>query len=476
MSVLSEIELKILVNLVDCIDSAIGIKMLNYTEKDRLLYISCLNDNEKEEVTKKQIKKLQKKVNKCSAEIAPYIMEALRPDHPHNKDFYDLRKNLCQNYLLDFPDELSNISENYKTIESIPDDNDVWDIILFREDIIYNTVENTLFVKYMAIAERLLNYKSILEYKEVNKNFNKVNSKITNDNFNQFIKDLEYNYPLYNTPISSYHQWQVNLKYLKQEILSNLIVLTDEAKKPYLKKMLFDIQEHYKYIHTVKSDVDELYDLYNTNEYKLFHERSYTNELHVVLNNEPKHYEFPVEGSFKINPFHIQERFYNYHYGVTIREAVEFIKFQEMEYGYREKKVFESETISDLLKTNQTNNELNSFTYNNTDSSRLTDLMNGLKENNLIEKNTQLRNFRKIFSGEEIEIQIIWIGSIPELAYFVKTIHSTFKKVENTKQQIWKITAKCFIQEGGKQFDKTKFRGQKPPANKETIEKIAQIL
>jgi hypothetical protein len=457
MSELSAIELKILENLVDCLESAIGVKMLNYTDKDRLLYVSCTNEVEKVEVTKTQIKKLQKKVNKCSSEIAPYIMEVLRPEHPHNKDFYDLRKTLCQNYLLDFPDELSYISENYKTIESVPDDFETWDIILFRDNIIYNTDNNISFVKFMATAERLLNYKSILEYNENNKMVNNENnSNFSNLNFIQFIKDLEYNYPLYHTPISSFHQWQTNLKYLKQEILSNLIVLSGDSKKPYLKKLLFDIQEHYQYVHTVKSDVDELYDLYDTNEYKVLHERSYKNELHVVLNNLPKNYELPTEETFKINPFHIQERFYNYHYGVTIRDAVDFIKFQEIEYGYREIVELEPVNILDINKISNTNIKHKSFKYTNNDSTRLPDLMNALIIANFIDKETEIKQFRKIFSGNEIDIQIIWIGNISELSYFIKSIHNVHKKIEDTKQQIWKITSQCKLKANERSYFNTR--------------------
>lgn len=300
--------------------------------------------------------------------------------------------------------------------------------------------------------------------------------KYNNENFNQFIKDLEYNYPIYHAPISSYHQWQTNLKYLKQEILSNLIVLSNEAKKPYLKKLLFDLQEHYKYVHTVKSDVDELYDLYDTNEYKLLHERSYKNELHIILNNEPKKYEFPTAETFKINPFHIQEKFYNYHYGVTIRDAVDFIKFQEMEYGIREKVEVNPVNILDINKIGNTNIKHNSFKYTNNDSSRLKDLMNALIVNDLIDNETELKNFRKIFSGNEIDKQIIWIGNISELSYFIKTIHNELKKIEDTKQQIWKITSKCFTQSDGKPYDKSKFRGQKTPAKKSIIDKIVKIL
>lgn len=331
----------------------------------------------------------------------------------------------------------------------------------------------------------VLDYKNFLnEFLQEQNNKNEINTsssstqpiKYNDESFNQFIKDLEYNYPIYHAPISSYHQWQVNIKYLKQEILSNLIILTDEAKKPYLKKLLFTLQEHYKYVHTVKSDVDELYNSYNTNEHQLLHQMNYTNELHIVLNNEPKKYEFPTEETFKINPFHIQERFYNYHYGVTIREAVDFIKFQEMEYGIREKVEFNPVNILDINKVGNTKNKLNSFKYTNNDSTILPDLMNALITGNFIDKETEIKHFRKIFSGNEIDKQIIWIGNISELSFFIKSIHNIHKKIEDTKQQIWKITSKCFIQSDGTPFDKSKFRGQKLPAKKSIIDNIVNLL
>ena len=45
----------------------------------------------------------------------------------------------------------------------------------------------------------------------------------------------------------------------------------------------------------------------------VYKRQSLNNELHIILNNEPKKYEFPFEGNFKMNPFSIQEKFYNYH-------------------------------------------------------------------------------------------------------------------------------------------------------------------
>ncbi|MBK8352433.1 MAG: hypothetical protein IPL21_12330 [Saprospirales bacterium] len=127
-------------------------------------------------------------------------------------------------------------------------------------------------------------------------------------------------------------------------------------------------------------------------------------------------------------------------------------------------------------KINNTNNKHKSFKYTNNDSTRLPDLMNELIKANFIDKETEIKQFRKIFSGNEIDKQIIWIGNISELSYFIKTIHNDHKKVEDTKQQIWKITSQCFIQSDGTSFDRSKFRGQKTPANKTIIDNIAKLL
>jgi hypothetical protein len=62
-------------------------------------------------------------------------------------------------------------------------------------------------------------------------------NKIKDDNFNIFIKALEYNYPLEHAPLSYYYQWRDNLSYLKKEVLSNLIHLEQDARKPYINRL-----------------------------------------------------------------------------------------------------------------------------------------------------------------------------------------------------------------------------------------------
>ena len=120
----------------------------------------------------------------------------------------------------------------------------------------------------------------------------------------------------------------------------------------------------------------------------------------------------------------------------------------------------------------------NSFTYINnlTGQTQLTDLMNALKRKNFIDDSTDLKDFRKIFSGEEIEKPIVWTGKISELSYFVKQLHNELKLVEDLKQQQWAVTINCFIQENGEQFNRTKLRTQKVPTTSKSIDSALNTL
>ena len=463
------------------LDCMIDFRLMDYTDKDRLRYAACFNDAEKLIVTQSQIKKMQKKLDKCDLHIAGYISALIIEGNSERcKNYEQLRKDICYNFLSDYIEEIEQIAKNYKTLNKLEkEDTDVWREVLKDETYIFITPDINNFIKFMVVADRLETYKSFLDKDD---NIEKIELKKThsynNQNFTQFIKDLEYNYPIYHTPVSSYHQWQTNLKYLKIEILENLIILTESSKNPYLSKLEFELNNHLKYCHTLKKDLVELYDFYETTEKDVLKWTSLENELHIILNTEPSKYEEIEENNYKMNPFVLQEKFYNYHYYFIIKTAIYFISIQKVKYGYIKEDFIETMPVFTFDSKNEPTkkSEIYSFTYNNTDSTRLTDLMKALKFNNLIASETQLKHFRKIFSGEEIDQPVIWTASITELAYFVKSMHKTFKKILDTKQQHWEITTRCFIQQNGKQFDKTKFRGQKPPASKETIEKIVQIL
>ncbi|HKM94487.1 MAG TPA: DUF6617 family protein [Prolixibacteraceae bacterium] len=108
---------------------------------------------------------------------------------------------------------------------------------------------------------------------------------------------------------------------------------------------------------------------------------------------------------------------------------------------------------------------LQSFTYNDypKNSEKLTDLCDSLKKSGFIHKDTTTINFKKVFSGKEINTPIIWTGNPSEFAYFIKLIYTINHYVDNLKQRQWEVACKCFVQTDGSSFDRTKLRTLKKP-------------
>ncbi len=298
-----------------------------------------------------------------------------------------------------------------------------------------------------------------------------VKPSITDDNFRIFIKALEYNYPIDNAPISTYHQWKYNLSYLKKEVLSNLIHLDQFSRKPYINRLKFELNEELNHTQVNQDELKRLYDKYETSEEQLLRNRSFDNPLHIDIYDEPPKFKDTFEEGFNPDTENIQFTFYNFHYGEIIREAIQFLNEQAVEYGFGTKE----ETPPQPIKTKPS---ALSFKYKNhiSGSVNLTDLMNSLKRSALIHQDTLLGNFRSVFSKKEIEQKIIWTGNISELAHFIKTLHNTAKKVEDTKQKQWDITINCFQLADGTELTKDKLRTQKVPAKATIIEKAVNIL
>ncbi len=294
---------------------------------------------------------------------------------------------------------------------------------------------------------------------------------ISDDNFRIFINALEYNYPIENAPVSAYHQWKYNLSYLKKEVLNNLIHLDQDARKPYINRLKFELNEELQHSQTTREELERLYDKYETSEEQLLRNRSFDNPLHIAIYDEPPKFKDTFEEGFNPDTENIQFTFYNFHYGEIIREAINFLNEQAFEYGFGTKE----ETTPPPIKTKPS---ALSFKYINhtTGSQNLTDLMNSLKRSALIHKDTSLANFRSVFSEREVEQKIIWTGNISELAHFIKTLHNTAKKVHDTKQKQWEITTNCFELADGTELTKDKLRTQKAPARAAIIEKAVNIL
>lgn len=122
-----------------------------------------------------------------------------------------------------------------------------------------------------------------------------------------------------------------------------------------------------------------------------------------------------------------------------------------------------------------TSSNIKSFKYKrfNENPAAITNLMDSLVKNDFIDKSAKLSDFRQVFSGKEIETKIVWNGK-EYLVYFVKQM----KKLKLIKpvKAIWQITAKCFVDSNGNDFDPENLRGQKNPAETSKIDKIINNL
>ena len=258
---------------------------------------------------------------------------------------------------------------------------------------------------------------------------------------------------------------------MKKEVLSNLIHLEQSSRKPYINRLKFELNEELSHAQVTQDELQRLYDKYETSEEQLLRNRSFDNPLHIAIYDEPPKFEDTFEEGFNPDTENIQFTFYNFHYGEIMREAIKFLNEQAIEYGLGTIE----ETPQQPIKTKPS---ALSFKYKNhiSGSVNLTDLMNSLKRNALIHQDTLLGNFRSVFSEKEIEQKIIWTGNISELAHFIKTLHNTAKKVEDTKQKQWEITINCFQMADGTELTKDKLRTQKAPARAAIIEKAVNIL
>ena len=115
-----------------------------------------------------------------------------------------------------------------------------------------------------------------------------------------------------------------------------------------------------------------------------------------------------------------------------------------------------------------------SFTYVDiaTNPIAIKDVYQGLIKGNFINKDTNFKIFKKLFTGEKVEPIIIWTGEISELAYFIKCMHSKLKKVEDTKRKHWKICQNCFQLENNTFISIQQLQYAKTPTSSKNIDKI----
>jgi len=186
-------------------------------------------------------------------------------------------------------------------------------------------------------------------YESFYKNLEKQQPIYVDRDYNQFLKDLYYTYPLYRSPVNFYFQWKENLKYLKNEILENLIVLPAESKIHYLQRMSIKFNELLEDAITSKKQYEKLFVEFKTSEEEVLHQRHLENDLVQILNSDPPSFRDTLEPDFHPQTINLQTDFYNYNYGQIIREALEFVNNQINVLGPNTKSLENNKTENNLL-------------------------------------------------------------------------------------------------------------------------------
>jgi len=107
----------------------------------------------------------------------------------------------------------------------------------------------------------------------------------------------------------------------------------------------------------------------------------------------------------------------------------------------------------------------------------LSDLLDAFKFLHLVDKKSSARDFKKVFSGIEIENPIRWTGNQSEFYWFIHLVYTKYKFVEDLKQQQWKTACYCFVQADSTRFDVSKLRTlKKPRLTAGVIEKAVRLL
>lgn len=173
MGTFTDIEIAILDRFTEVIDGELWSIHYDNVDKDRMLYAACLNEKEKDAYTKKQIKKMQKRISKCSSDVAVYISTFLNEyqQNEYDGDFYDYRKSIVRNFFSSYSEGIEEIAKDYNSIENVEKvDESFFEISLYKSSSIFNTKEIKDFIRYMSVAERLVVFKSILKQVEEEKN------------------------------------------------------------------------------------------------------------------------------------------------------------------------------------------------------------------------------------------------------------------------------------------------------------------
>lgn len=307
---------KILENLIEIISCRIDVLNDNAIEKDRMLFSTCLNDIEKQELTKSEIKKMQSKLVECNSEIAGYISIYLNPEANNISDLtYDeLKEKLILNFLLNHQEEALAILELYFKEADIDSVNEIfWEDVLNESIFGINKKLTKQFIKNMVLAGRLNTFKSFIELEQVQ--INKDTDNEIHSILNKIRGKDQTSLELYNFIKEQTNLDPTALKYFKEDVdiylHSERDAFGDSFSEDEINKAIFELKEKgHDFLELVELGYYRLdkitKQLYNKVEYHIDKEKllfpfEFYNiyELLKIINSELNKYELTEDDNIK---------------------------------------------------------------------------------------------------------------------------------------------------------------------------------
>ena len=109
----------------------------------------------------------------------------------------------------------------------------------------------------------------------------------------------------------------------------------------------------------------------------------------------------------------------------------------------------------DYLNFKNKNTKNNSFKYKDgAKYNRISKIFDWLKKEKLIDMQTDLLDFERVFQNKPIEKLIQWIGTTSDLKYFIQIINNSKFEFEDNGDEKWRIAVKCFSKTKKRSFEK----------------------
>ena len=120
------------------------------------------------------------------------------------------------------------------------------------------------------------------------------------------------------------------------------------------------------------------------------------------------------------------------------------------------------------------NNKILAFNYKAIRDDKLVLVLIALINLNAIPANTTLPQLRALFNGRVVTNPLEWLGSLGDLATFVKELVRIMEPEFTSYNQHWNIIIKCFVKKGGESFDPQKLRNSKPTLLEQKFKEAAR--